>query len=233
MTSLKYLYIPAYVLYIISAWGIILGAVDIAYNTLKSKILAQGYLPGKQLKELQISTELGLTRTPVREAIIKLEREGIVKTIYNRGAFVATFSKKETDDIFDVREALETKAIYLATKRACSEDIDTIEKTLNKREELIKNGILRVDYCDYGLDFHFLIIKLSKNDRLVSLWQTIESQLSLMRVTSTMLKHRYLKVFGEHKKILAFIAKGNFRSAEKLIIKHIEYSKNNIYSSIL
>lgn len=209
-----------------------MGAVDLAYDALKSKILAREYLPGMQLKEMGISKELGLTRTPVREAIIRLEREGLVKTVYNRGAFVTVFSKKEIEDLFEVREALEIKALYLATRRASRDDIDTIETALKQRELLITNGVATVDFRDAGLDFHLGIIKLSKNEHLISIWQTMQSQLSLVRVTSTMIKSRYLKAFEEHKKILALVGNGDFKRAEKLLKRHISVSRNNMLSSL-
>ncbi len=209
-----------------------MGAVDSAYEALKSKILAQEYLPGVQLKELQISKELGLTRTPVREAIIRLEREGLVKTVYNRGAFVTVFSRKEIEDLFEVREALEIKALYLATRRASRDDIDTIETALKQRELLIKNGVATVDFRDAGLDFHLGIITLSKNERLISIWQTMQSQLSLVRVTSTLIKSRYLTAFEEHKKILALVGHGDFKRAEKLLKSHLSFARNNLLSSL-
>ncbi|MBA4422001.1 MAG: hypothetical protein C0390_02725 [Syntrophus sp. (in: bacteria)] len=209
-----------------------LSAVDLVYEALKSKILAQEYLPGMQLKEMQISKELGLTRTPVREAIIRLEREGLVKTFYNRGAFVMVFSKREIEDLFEVREALEIKALYLATRRASRDDIDTIETALNQRELLIKKGVATVDFRDAGLDFHLGLIKLSKNERLISTWQTMQSQLSLVRVTSTTIKSRYLTAFEEHKKILALVGNGDFKRAEKLLKRHLAFARDNMLSSL-
>ncbi|MBU2053556.1 MAG: GntR family transcriptional regulator [Proteobacteria bacterium] len=209
-----------------------MGAGDLAYEALKSKILAQEYLPGIQLKEMQISKELGLTRTPVREAIIRLEREGLVKTVYNRGAFVTVFSRREIEDLLDVREALEIKALNLAIRRANRDELDSIEKALRQRELLIKNHIIKVDFRDPELDFHLAIIKLSKNQRLISTWQTMQSQLSLVRVTSTMRNRRYLKALEEHKQILALVRNGDVRRAEKLLIKHIAYAKSNMLSSL-
>ena len=210
----------------------VLSAVDLVYETLKSKILAQEYLPGIQLKEMQISQELGLTRTPVRGAIIRLEREGLVSTVYNRGAFVTVFSKREIEDLFEVREALEVKALNLAIRRANRDEIDSIEKALRNRELRIKHHDIIVDFRDPELDFHLAIIRLSKNQRLISTWQTMQSQLSLVRVTSTMINRRYLKALEEHKKILALVRSGDVRRAEKLLVKHIAYAKNNMLSSL-
>ncbi len=212
--------------------SLILGAVDLAYEAVKSKILNRGYLPGMQLKELPISKELGLTRTPVREAIIRLEREGLVRTVYNRGAFVMVFSRGEIDDLFEVREALEVKALSLAIRRASRDDIDTIATALKQRELLINKGVATVDYRNAGLDFHLGIIKLSKNERLVSTWQTMQSQLSLVRVTSTTIKSRYLTAFEEHRRILALVGEGDFKRAEKILKSHLAVARDNMFSSL-
>ncbi len=209
-----------------------MSAVDLVYEALKSKILAQEYLPGIQLKEMQISKELGLTRTPVREAIIRLEREGLVSTVYNRGAFVTVFSTREIEDLFEVREALEIKALTLAIRRSSRDEIDSIEKALKQRELRIKNLVIKSDMHDPELDFHLAIIRLSKNQRLISVWQTMQSQLSLVRVTSTMINRRYLRALEEHKKILALVRNGDLRRAERLLIRHIACAKGNMLSSL-
>ena len=209
-----------------------MSAVDHVYKALKSKILAQEYLPGAQLKEMQISRELAATRTPVREAIIRLEREGLVRTVYNRGAFVTVFSPEEIEDLFEVREALEAKALALAIRRANRDEVDSIERALRRRELRIKSLAIKQSFDDPELDFHLAIIRLSKNERLISIWQAMQSQLSLVRVTSTMRKRRYLKALDEHKKILAFMRGGDTTKAVRLLIRHLACDRNNLLSSL-
>ena len=209
-----------------------MSAADVAYESIKLKILSQDFRPGMQLKEVQISKELGLTRTPIREALIRLERDGLVKIVYNRGAFVAMLSENEIDDLFEVREALEVKAAYLATRRASRNDIDNVKKVLNEREMLVREGITIIDFRSHELDFHHGIIKLSKNERLISIWQTLETQLSLVRITSAMFKERYLQALKEHKEILDSLFNADFGQVEKILISHITNAKENLLSYI-
>jgi len=199
-------------------------AADIAYRTIKSKILARQYIPGCQLKEIQISKEVGLTRTPVREAFIRLEREGLLRIFPNKGAFVIELSAKELEDLFEVREALEVMAIGLAVRRANREEISNIKKMLNKTEQLYQRGSLK-NYEDPQLDFHFELIKLSKNSKLISIWKLLATQLSLVRMTSSMTQKRYLKALEEHHGLLKHIDSGNSDKAEKLLRIHINKSK--------
>jgi len=205
-------------------------ASDIAYRTIKSKILAQEYLPGFQLKEVQISQEVGLTRTPVREAFIRLEREGLLKIFPNRGAFVTELSQKEIEDFYEVREALEVKAVSLAVRRANREELSQLGKMLNKTHQLYQRGAVK-NYDDPRFDFHLELVKLSKNDKLVSGWKMLAAQLSLVRIKSSMTRKRYLTALSEHLEILNHIEAGGSKKAEKLLETHLHKSKINILSA--
>jgi len=208
-----------------------LSAAEAAYQAIKSRILDQEYTPGFQLKEIQISTELGLTRTPIREAIIRLEREGLATTFPRRGAFVIELSKKEIEDLFDVREALEVKASLLAIRRANREELSKVQEGLDNREKLYQQGIIK-DYREPKMDFHWEVMKLSKNERLISIWKTMDTQLSLVRITSSLSDGRYLRALEEHNQILSYIEKGDDAKVEQLVRKHLLSSKNNYLSHL-
>ena len=90
-------------------------ASDIAYRAIKSKILSREYVSGFQLKEVQVSKEIGLTRTPVREAFIRLEREGLLRLFPNRGAFVVELSVKEIEDFYQKLNNFIYKIIQIRT----------------------------------------------------------------------------------------------------------------------
>ena len=202
-------------------------AADIAYQFIKSKILSQEYGPALQLKEVHIANELGLTRTPVREAIIRLEPEGLVRVYNNKGAFVAQISEKEIEDLFEVREALEIKAAYLAIGRANRDELDKIRKSLEDREKLIVRGIIK-DYLLSELDFHYEMVKLCKNERLVNAWKTLHTQLSLVRFRSSMIGRRYLSAHKEHEQLLSCIRKGDYEKTGQLLKAHLLKAKDNL-----
>ena len=200
-------------------------AADIAYRSIKSKILSREYLQGFQLKEVRVSKDIGLTRTPVREAFIRLEREGLLRIIPNKGAFVIELSAKEIEDLFEVREALEVMAIRLAVRRANRDEISALRKMLLKTDQLYQRGIVK-NYEDPEFDFHLELIKLSKNNKLISSWKLLAAQLSLVRMTSSLTQKRYLKALDEHHGMLKFIDSGNPNKAGNLLRSHLVKSKN-------
>jgi len=197
------------------------------YNKLKIDILSQKYPAGFHLKEVLLSRIFKTTRIPLREAIIKLEREGLVKIIPNKGAFVIRLSKKEIEELFEVRESLEIKAGILAIDRANKEQILRIQKDLEKREILFKRE-KTIDYRVPQKDFHLDILKLSKNKILVSIWKSLNNRLSLVRITSAMHNKRFLKTIEEHKEILHNINVRNYSRTEELIKIHIKEAKINL-----
>lgn len=204
-------------------------AADIAYRSIKSKILSRKYVQGSQLKEVQISKDVGLTRTPVREAIIRLEREGLLRIIPNKGAFVIELTPKEIEDLYEVREALEVMAVRLAVRRANREEMSGLRKMLLKTDQLYQSGVVK-NYEDPEFDFHLELIKLSKNNKLISSWKLLAAQLSLVRMTSSLTQKRYLKALEEHRGILQFIDSGNPNKAGNLLRSHLIKSKINLLS---
>ena len=106
---------------------------NLAYESIKLKILNQEVGLGSQLKEAKLAADLHITRTPVREALIRLDRDGVVRTYPNRGAFVAVLGEKEIEDLFDVREALEIKGVHLAIGRANKEELEKVREGIRER----------------------------------------------------------------------------------------------------
>lgn len=206
-----------------------INASMVAYQFIKDNILSKTYLPNFQLREMQLSEELDLTRTPVREAIIKLESEGLVRSYPNRGAFVVNFTLDEIVELLDVREALEIKATELAIRKSNREQLDAIQEALDQHGQTIeksKNSAYNIP----SLDFHEALIKLSQNNMLVSIWQTMRAKLQLARVTSAMHDQRYKKAHEEHLKIHRYICTGETKKVRKLLVKHIAYAKDNVLS---
>jgi DNA-binding GntR family transcriptional regulator len=195
-------------------------AAEMTYRAIKDNILSQIYPPNFQLREIPLSKELGTTRTPVREAIIRLESEGLVSIYPRRGAFVNQLTTEEVENLFDVREAIETKAAELAIRKANRDELDEL------RDGLISHGRLigdtrNSDYHLPALDFHESLIKLSHNQPLIDIWQGMRSKLQLARVTSAMVAQRYKEAHEEHQQILALIYAGKPDKVRKLLIEHI------------
>ena len=195
-------------------------ASSLAYDTIKTKILTQEFLPGSQLKENDLCKLTGLTRTPIREAIIRLQGEKLLEIFPNKGAFVIKMSEAKIVDSFDVREALELKALSLAIRRSSRDEILTIQKALTKRKEKFQAD-RETAYFLPKIDFHYELIKLSKNEILIDIWKGLHTRLQLFRVRSAMINKRFLKSTDEHLNILQHIYDNNLKKAEHLLKKHI------------
>ena len=155
-----------------------------------------------------------------------MENEGLVKTYPHRGAFVVTLSNEETEEIFEVREALEVKAATLAIRRASREELDRIKSALEKRESLISQTKPR--YVIPDIDFHQELIKLSKNELLTSMWMGLHTKLQLIRIQSSMVGGRFLEAMKEHKRILYCIYDNKPAEVEHLLRTHIQRAKPDL-----
>ena len=202
----------------------------VAYQTIRENILSLKYQPGHQIKEMPLAKTLKLTRTPIRKAIIRLANEGLVETFPNKGAFVTTLSKVEIDEIFEVREALELKAFHLAIRRACRDELDRIQHGI---EESIQTFRLKEEegYYPFNMDFHHEIIKLSKNNTLISIWEGLQIKLHRFRIRSGMMRGRTLNALKEHQEILICIYKNKPNDTERLLLQHMNKAKK-VFSAV-
>ena len=116
---------------------------DVVFNTLRQAILRGELKPGERLMEIQLANKLGVSRTPIREAIRKLELEGLVLMIPRKGAEVAEITEKNMRDVLEVRKALEELAVQLACERITAEEIEEMKKAAEEFRMILKNKILQ------------------------------------------------------------------------------------------
>ncbi|MDD2553301.1 MAG: GntR family transcriptional regulator, partial [Desulfotomaculaceae bacterium] len=135
---------------------------ELVFDSLRKAIIIGKLKPGERLMEIQLAEEMGVSRTPVREAIRKLELEGFVVMVPRKGAYVAGVSVKDIADVFEVRSALEGLAASLASERITEEEMEDLEKVfhlITGEEDLLT--VVKKDN-----EFHELIYKASRNQRL-------------------------------------------------------------------
>ena len=132
---------------------------DVVFNTLRQAILRGELKPGERLMEIQLANKLGVSRTPIREAIRKLELEGLVLMIPRKGAEVAEITEKNLRDVLEVRKALEELAVQLACDKITEEEIAELKKCAAEFEEsLDHNDITQIAEAD--VRFHDVIINV-------------------------------------------------------------------------
>ncbi len=199
---------------------------DQVCGLIKNVILNGTYRPNQRLKELELSRSLGISRSPIREALQRLANEGLVKIVPRKGAFVQDLSLKEVQELFEVREAAEMMSIRLALERAEPEDLLQLSEFLH----LTKNAIEKDQYSMYpwDLDFHLQVAKCAKNKKLEDYVYQVNAQLLLARYRSAQVSGRALEALNEHLAIFEALRTRDSRRAEKLMADHLHRSKENM-----
>ena len=206
---------------------------DVVFETLRDAIIRQVLKPCERLMEIQLADEMGVSRTPVREAIRKLELEGLVVMVPRKGAYVAGVSMKDIHEVYEVRSALEMLAVTLAAERITDEELDALERQVlrESEEESKKDGSLdNIIYIDSS--FHDIIYQAAHNQRLVQFVNILQEQLQRFRAASLARPGRSKTALEEHKKIVEALSERNGELAARLAREHIENAENAMIASM-
>lgn len=202
---------------------------EIVFESLREAIINGVLEPGERLMEIQLAEEMGVSRTPVREAIRKLELENFVVMIPRKGAYVAGVSHKDVADVFEIRSALEGLAAGLAAERATDEEIEQMERFLlyNEGEEMTLEQIVNSD-----TDFHALVYKASRNERLIQILANLREQIQRFRATSLAVPGRLKDAIDEHRGIVDALARHDVEEAQALAAAHIVTAENVMFEAL-
>ncbi len=204
---------------------------EIVFETIREAIINGHLPPNERLMEIQLAEEMGVSRTPVREAIRKLELEGLVIMIPRKGAYVAGLSLKDIADVFEVRAALEGLAAGLAAERITEEEMEQLERSLVKVSELTELDDLD-ELINVDTDFHDALYKASRNERLVQIVSNLREQIQRFRTTSLAQPGRIKDALEEHKKIVEAVSDRNIELAQALAQSHIENAESSMLEAL-
>lgn len=202
---------------------------DIAYKAIKQKIISCQYPPNTFLSELEISNELGVSRTPIREALNKLEQENLVKIYPKRGVMVTDIPINEIHEIFQARLLLEPNIILMYGH--------TIDKQcfveLKKKLTAIINGE-NIPPFDIDQDIHSVITKSCNNRYFISMLDNIYDQNHRLRIISSQKDHdRISQTVQEHMCIVDRMLEGNYKAASAAMCTHLENARTVAIKGLL
>ena len=207
---------------------------DVVFETLRDAIIKQVLKPGERLMEIQLADEMGVSRTPVREAIRKLELEGLVVMVPRKGAYVAGVSMKDIHEVYEVRAALEMLAVSLAAERITDEELDALERQVLRESEAEANAdehsLDNIIYIDSS--FHDIIYQAAHNQRLVQFVNILQEQLQRFRAAYLSRPGRSKTALEEHKQIVEALAERNGELAAKLAKEHIDNAESAMISGM-
>ena len=198
------------------------------YEIIKEGIIHRKFLPGTQLKESDLVRKLGVSRTPIREALNQLSKEGIIEIFPRKGAFVKNCTKEEVIEILILREVLEGVAARLAT-------LQMNDGRVKKLETLFKDYRKgSIDYAQADEQFHSEIIQAAGSTRLVGLVSNLTDSLQMldMRAVSFRFPERIKESLAEHLKIIKAFQARDEALAEKLTREHFQRTRS-YYESFL
>ena len=204
---------------------------DVVFKTLREAILKGDLAPGERLMEIKLANQLGVSRTPIREAIRKLELEGLVVMVPRKGAEVAKITEKDLREVLEVRASLEELAISLACERITDEKIAELKDALEQFRTVIKGkDVTKIAQMDVA--FHDVIFEATQNARLVQMVNNLREQMYRYRL-------EYLKDFSthsrldeEHVKIFEAVSARDIERATALIREHIYNQEVTVVKNI-
>ncbi len=202
-----------------------------AYQELKKLILERRFLPGEKINEGELAQALGISRTPIREALNRLAKEGLVNIYPQRGAFVVEFSEKDVEELFLIREKLEGLAAYLAAGKITAKDLEKLESCLKGFQEPFEEKEIK-RYAREDFKFHQTIVALSEARRLISLIATLHDFIRLYRLTTIGLSGRMKNSLEEHKRIVAALKRKDPAEAEEAMQEHIRHVRQGVMENI-
>lgn len=204
---------------------------DVVFESIRGAIISGELKPGERLMEVQLAGKLGVSRTPVREAIRKLELEGLVVMAVRKGAYVADLSIKEITDVLELREALEGLAAGLAADRITEAEIIELQTiAIDFDKALLSDNMEQMVIKD--VEFHDKIFKATRNERLVQLTNNLREQVQRFREMHIYNYNKSKELSTEHYAISNAIAKRDVDQAEKMAKKHIENAESYIMKMV-
>ena len=194
---------------------------DVVFNTLRQAILKGELKPGERLMEIALAERLGVSRTPIREAMRKLEQEGLVVMIPRRGAQVANITEKDLNDVLEVRIALENVAIEKACARMTEEEMRRLWLAAKEFEHTIAEGNL-VKLAEADVAFHEVIYQASDNKRLIQVLNNMREQIYRYRVEYLKDETIYPRLLKEHKDIAESLRRKDKSRASETMREHVK-----------
>ena len=193
---------------------------DVVFQTLREAILKGDLRPGERLMELQLAAKLGVSRTPIREAIRMLEQEGLAVTIPRKGAEVARMTEKDMEDDLQIREALDDLAVQVACDKITQEQLERLMATMKNFELAVQAGDLS-KIVAYDVEFHDVIYEATDNPKLVILLSNLREQIYRYRVEYLKEKENYPMLIVEHEEIVQALKQKNKERVADAMRNHI------------
>lgn len=205
------------------------------YRILRDRILRQELKAGEKLSDLRLSNELGVSRTPIREALHQLVQDGVVVAEPNRGFFVATFSQRDLEEIFELRLALELFAIRRINLKGRKDELERALFELEHVERLLKNaktpeGVREAGDAFLKTDrgFHSWLVSTANNKRLDTIINSIWTQIAIFQQIETSIPAWILEAVEEHRDVIRHLVDEDVEGAANIMEEHLHNMQREV-----
>ncbi len=204
---------------------------ELVCEKIRQAITSGIFTSGERLMEIQLAEEMGVSRTPVREAIRKLELEGFVVMIPRRGTYVADISIKDITEVYEIRTALDVLAAGLAAERINDDELETMQRLLVEIGQYIEeDNIDKIVEIDSA--FHDVLYQASRNERLVNIISNLREQITSLRGRSMHYPGRLSNTLEEHRAIVESLAQRDVEKAQQAARDHMENAEHTLLKAI-
>ncbi|MBW1716411.1 MAG: GntR family transcriptional regulator [Deltaproteobacteria bacterium] len=200
----------------------------VVLDGIRRRILTGDFRPGERINESEIALNLGISRSPVREALRVLEGEGLITTLARKGSFITSISAEDVEELFGIRELLECHAIDCIKKRA-KKSPDDLEALI---EEIERELLKKPDIFTVISGFHFNLVELSDNYRLIELYRILGISLRRYQLIYHSIEGQRDVSMEHHQAIVVALKRGNYSDIKKLLKRHIRYVENTVKKQI-
>lgn len=193
---------------------------QIAYEKLKQAVMKGDFPPASHVVENRVADALGISRTPVREAIHKLEREGLLKSFPGGGYFVVGLTRQDIEETFGIRSVLESYAARLGTVQHKGEDLNPLEEKILEYQKCLDAGLL-AELTRINTEFHDLLYALSRSPKLIKMINDLRDPVYRFREILLRVEEMARRSNEDHVLMMAYIRKRDTEGVEKLVREHI------------
>ncbi len=204
---------------------------EIAYEVLKRAIITGEIPAGERIVETDYAERLHISRTPLREALRKLERDGLVEYVLRRGVVVRAFTIADVDEIYTIRNALEMLTLPAVVKNVKDQDIAQLREKLQKMDEAMAKGDME-SLSHLARAFHGQITHLSNQTRILRVIESQDEYITRFSAMSIAQETRRPQAHQEHHQIVEYLEKRDLENLQLLMKSHIERSKENCLAAL-
>lgn len=203
-----------------------------AYDALRRSILIGELKSGELYSEKGLAEDLGISRTPVREALLELAGQELVVFLPRKGVQINSFKKRDVDEIFELRKIIETASVEKVAKFSEAYDLYKLEEALNSQRKALEkkdsNAFLQADRC-----FHSICNDLTNNQRLVAILENLRDMIQMMGVLALGMQGRAEEVIVEHEDIFSAIKEGDPVKAREMMSRHLDLTRRTLEERLL